>query len=446
MRKLSFVALAFVLLGIISVSGEIFPESRCGILTGQHVDQALIDNGAMSLDEIMTLGGILFTGNLGQMEGFGSATRPNFNRLIGPDSVSCVACHNQMTMKNGIVMQLQGGSGDVVANVFNGTDGVSLAQANERNTPHIFGAGALEVLAQEMSAELQALQDQAIEEALECDCGVLKEISSKGISFGWLLVNSDGSIDRGGVDGIDSDLVIKPFGQKGDTLNLREFTVNPMDRHHGLQSEEKVGTDRDSDRDGVVNELTFGDISAVATWQATRPVPIEMISLDGIEIVESGRNLFQIIGCTQCHVPRLPVDDEFFRMSSPIDFESELQFNLAEMLGLEVDEDGMLYIPLYGDLKRHDMGEELSDHHSVSGVSPNHFITAELWGVGSTGPYLHDGRAPTLDDAIRAHGGEGLRSRNSYIALSPGEQEKVLAFLNSLRLDQFSGERVTSCT
>lgn len=445
MRKLSLIAMSFILLSIISVSGEIFPQSRCGILTGQHVDQDLIDDGSLSLEDIITFGGILFTGNLSQMEGFGSATRPGFNRLVGPDSVSCVACHNQITTAEGFVTQLAGGSGDVVANVFNGTDGVSISQANERNTPHVFGSGALDVLAQEMSAELQALREEAIAEAQDCDCAVLKELTAKGVSFGWLLVDRDGSVDTGGAEGVDSDLVIKPFGHKGNTLNLREFSINPMDRHHGLQAVEKIGVDRDDDRDGIPNELTVGDITALATWQATRPVPMEVQDLESIEFIDSGRSLFQIIGCTQCHVPSLEVDAGFIRIASPLVPSSEFQIDLVDVLGLSVNEDGKLSVPLYGDLKRHDIGEELSDHLSTSGISANQFITAELWGAGSTGPYLHDGRAPTLDAAIRAHGGEAERSRDSYIALRPGEQEKVIAFLNSLQLTKDLGESPTTC-
>jgi CxxC motif-containing protein (DUF1111 family) len=46
--------------------------------------------------------------------------------------------------------------------------------------------------------------------------------------------------------------------------------------------------------------------------------------------------------------------------------------------------------------------------------------------------YLHDGRATTLRDAIRLHGGEGGRSRTAFDRLPPSQQERLLAFLRSL--------------
>ncbi|TWU49673.1 di-heme oxidoredictase family protein [Rubripirellula reticaptiva] len=59
--------------------------------------------------------------------------------------------------------------------------------------------------------------------------------------------------------------------------------------------------------------------------------------------------------------------------------------------------------------------------------------TPPLWGVADTAPYLHDGRAETLDAAIRWHGGESAQSATQYRTLSKADQELVLTFLRSLR-------------
>ena len=59
--------------------------------------------------------------------------------------------------------------------------------------------------------------------------------------------------------------------------------------------------------------------------------------------------------------------------------------------------------------------------------------TPPLWGVADTAPYLHDGRAETLDEAILWHGGEAESSRNLYSDLSRESKDAVLAFLSSLR-------------
>ena len=66
--------------------------------------------------------------------------------------------------------------------------------------------------------------------------------------------------------------------------------------------------------------------------------------------------------------------------------------------------DGGLRVELFSDLKRHDMGPELAE--SFGSDLDARFITARLWGVADTAPYLHDGRAHTLRDAIMMNGGE----------------------------------------
>ncbi|MFM9069591.1 MAG: di-heme oxidoredictase family protein [Planctomycetota bacterium] len=58
--------------------------------------------------------------------------------------------------------------------------------------------------------------------------------------------------------------------------------------------------------------------------------------------------------------------------------------------------------------------------------------TPPLWGVRDSAPYMHDGRAATLDEAIRLHAGEAKQVTQAYKALSGLEREQLLAFLNTL--------------
>src|SRR5262249_34681366 len=55
-----------------------------------------------------------------------------------------------------------------------------------------------------------------------------------------------------------------------------------------------------------------------------------------------------------------------------------------------------------------------------------------LWGVRDSAPYLHDGRAKSLEQAIALHGGEGQLSANRFYRLKAEERSQVLAFLRSL--------------
>jgi CxxC motif-containing protein (DUF1111 family) len=59
--------------------------------------------------------------------------------------------------------------------------------------------------------------------------------------------------------------------------------------------------------------------------------------------------------------------------------------------------------------------------------------TPPLWGVADSAPYLHDGRAATLDAAIRWHAGEAQDAAEKYRSLPPHERDKVIAFLSTLR-------------
>ena len=95
----------------------------------------------------------------------------------------------------------------------------------------------------------------------------------------------------------------------------------------------------------------------------------------------------------------------------------------------------------YTDLLIHDMGPDLADNISFgrpqsSSISNlltwSEFRTQPLWGISQFGPFLHDGRANTLDEAIRMHGGEAAGIRDAYVALSQDQRDEILAFLRQL--------------
>src|SRR6185436_2724788 len=101
---------------------------------------------------------------------------------------------------------------------------------------------------------------------------------------------------------------------------------------------------------------------------------------------------------------------------------------------LQTDDRGRGIVDLYGDLRRHDLGTGLAERIDEVGTGASVFLTENLWGVASTAPYLHDGRATTLTEAILEHGGEARTSRESFQALSLGRQRDLIAFLQNLVL------------
>jgi hypothetical protein len=88
---------------------------------------------------------------------------------------------------------------------------------------------------------------------------------------------------------------------------------------------------------------------------------------------------------------------------------------------------------IFTDFKRHDLGSQFHERE-YDGSVRREFLTTPLWGVGSTGPYGHDGRSINLVEVILRHGGEAQAERDEFAALPTPQQQWIVAFLNSLIL------------
>ncbi|MEQ1892957.1 MAG: hypothetical protein ABL998_10470, partial [Planctomycetota bacterium] len=341
--SLLFVSLASasLLAGCVRESGAP-PSAAVGdepVVAG-HLDQAAIEAGDVAVDELIEAGRALFAANFNELDGAGRpettgtgtdrdarAFPQNFNRISAPDANSCGGCHNIPRL---------GGGGDNVANVFvlgqrmpfvnfdggagdNFEDHLLSEVANERNTLGMNGAGFIELLARELTLELQELRADAL--AVAQLTGVPEPVAlvAKGIDFGSLTASPDGTFDTSAVEGINADLVVRPFHQKGVVVSLREFTNNAMNHHHGMQSAERFGAGADPDADGHANELTVGDITAATIFQATLQAPGRVFPNDAVALaaIANGEALFDSLGCAVCHVPELVLEDPLFSEPNP---------------------------------------------------------------------------------------------------------------------------------
>ena len=79
------------------------------------------------------------------------------------------------------------------------------------------------------------------------------------------------------------------------------------------------------------------------------------------------------------------------------------------------------------------MGASNVARHVQNGVAPSMYLTPRLWGVADSGPYLHDGRAPSLDYAIAGHDGEGAAARAAFDAVPLEDRGPIRVYLMSLR-------------
>ena len=388
-------------------------------------------------------------------------------RVTGPNGVGCDTCHNQ---------PVSDGAGSINSNnVRDPSRSGDISLFITRQPPHIFGIGAKQLLAEEMTADLHTIRDKAIAKAVNKGKKETKKLKSKGVNFGKITANPDGSVDYSEVKGVDIDLVIKPLEWKGVSSSIRSFVRGAANNELGLQATEIVGHDKDGDFDGIVNELGVGDITALAIYQAGQARPVTKLELadlglitltkQEIKSIKKGKKLFAKVKCATCHKPRLqllnPVfsepsqsaayQDEIFPSGGDpleeglnpatavtFDLTTDMLDNILLINGKEVhlgnfkkDKKGRTNVDIFSDLKRHYMGEGLRESVDETGHGAAVFITQPLWGAGSTPPYMHDGRASTITAAILTHGGEAKKSRNLFKKLSPRQKADVSAYVEN---------------
>jgi CxxC motif-containing protein (DUF1111 family) len=156
--------------------------------------------------------------------------------------------------------------------------------------------------------------------------------------------------------------------------------------------------------DEVDPETGKADIDAFADFMRFLAPPPQLSLTTS---ASSGQTLFKQIGCATCHTPVMQTGK-----------------NSVEALDRKP-------VRLFSDLLLHNMGT-LGDGIAQGTATPREMRTAPLWGLRASAPYLHDGRAETVNAAIRAHDGEATAPRDRFIRLSPTQRQQILDFLDSI--------------
>ena len=464
----------------------------------------LVSDLALTLPALFAHGHLIFSANWTEQEGGGrpftkgtgrqlssaahSLTGARaFNRISGPDANSCAGCHNSP-------FGISGGAGDFVTNVFvlgqrfdfanfdqndktplgnsvdeDGKPAALETMANFRQTTGLFGAGYLEMLARQITDDLQCIRTTI-------KPGQTKELISKGIHYGKLTLTTTGTWDTSQVQGLPRfsllttissnppSLVIRPWHQAANVVSIREFTNNAFNQHHGIQSTERFGVDTDPDGDGVTNELTRADVTAVSIYQAGLQVPGRVIPhVPEVErAVLLGEKLFDQIGCAGCHIPRLPLDKQGWIYSEPNPYNPPGNLRLGETQTLKVDlssdvfpaprlkpdSSGIVWVEAYTDFKLHDITDPADkDPGTFEPLDMNQptwspkfkqgnrkFLTKRLWGVANMPNHFHHAMFTTMRRSVLAHSGEAFASRKAFEALKPLERDSLIEFLKTLQV------------
>lgn len=413
-----------------------------------RLEQADIDAGRVPLPTLIEIGRELFFADFTPAQGLGNGLarlnspiagkRPapnlrhvHFRDFGAPDGTRCVGCHH---------VGGQAGGGGRSDNSFLDGDGDRPESGLDRNPRALLGAALLERLADEMSAELHTHLNQSIS---SLGRGQSVPLTAKGVSFGVVRMTRDGRLDLTGIHGVSLDLVVRPFGWKGTSASLRQMVVSSLQQNLGIQADELVeragrsgalgtGPRLDPDADGISHEATRGMVTALTAYLASVAPPIEEFGMDPVFLmsVGKGKRLFDRLGCAECHTPELPLQNTVISLGPTPD--SQPQVDLAPLIAGSSQPDKPRKVQLYSDLRRHNMGDALSETRGYLGIPRHQWMTPPLWGVAVTQPYLHDGRAGSLHEAILAHGGEAQTARDAYEKLSVEEGAAVRLFLISL--------------
>jgi CxxC motif-containing protein (DUF1111 family) len=274
-----------------------------------------------------------------------------------------------------------------------GQHGAIFIRSSQRNPTPLFGIGLID-----------AIPDEVIEAAAR------RRFPGSSVR-GRVSRLADGRIGR--------------FGWKAQASSLEEFIHSAATIELGLEvpGRHQAGDPRIPAISPPGLDMDQADCDALVAYVRSLPAP-DVMSDDQVDPkdaqhVKAGGSVFKAIGCATCHLPKL-----------------------GDVTGI------------YSDLLLHDMSPQLGDTSSYGvfaahapgdaqpaavrnrgprpGAADQEWRTPPLWGLRDSGPYLHDGRAITVDEAIRSHGGEATASAQKYIQISARDRSQLAAFLLSL--------------
>jgi CxxC motif-containing protein (DUF1111 family) len=263
-------------------------------------------------------------------------------------------------------------------------------EISQRNTPALFGAQLIEQLPDQVILAHERLQKLRY-----------RDPKGQGVTapVGRALLLRNGQIGK--------------FGWKAQSANLLDFVQAACANELGLGNPgqaQPTPLGKSYQPRGL--DLTSEQCEQMAAFISSLPRPVESApgGPGGQAACDRGRQLFAKMGCAECHVP-----------------------TMGSLTGV------------YSDFLLHRMGKDLVGGGSYSEPPPDadpspgaeplpdEWRTPPLWGVADSGPYLHDGRAATLEDAIKMHGGQGAESAARFGTFSPARQQDLVQFLKSLR-------------
>lgn len=334
------------------------------------------------------------------------------------------------------------------------------ARIFQRNTTALFGSGLMDAISDDEIRDQAKLQKRHA------------EIS------GRMSVLRDGSLGR--------------FGWRANAEHLIDFVEQACANELSLETKSRPQAS-DPGRPGYRNpnaDISNQQILAMSEYVGSLPQPIQLHNHDPESLRRSsrGEKVFDSVGCAACHVPdvgpakgiysdillhdmgpnlydydaagphvtrsrltsrieEVPNTREQTYYGSPTPIGSPgsrgLPNRFASPRGSAAGKDfvrlesNAIGRQIIGSTGRGVVSAELSASTGIERTlkasnTTQEWRTPPLWGVKDSAPYMHDGRAETLLEAISLHDGEAAGSRDRFLKLPIADRRALIAFLETL--------------
>ncbi|MCA9071199.1 MAG: hypothetical protein KDA84_19865 [Planctomycetaceae bacterium] len=288
--------------------------------------------------------------------------------------------------------------------------------SSQRNTSALFGAGVIDTI-----------PDEVIEAAAKIQYEDFPRVSGRVHRL------PDNKIGR--------------FGWKAQKASLRDFTLAACANELGLDVPEHAQPQvpYEPHQKSKGQDMTANEAAALVSYVRSLPAPIQEMPKDkeAAKIIKQGQELFTSVGCAVCHKQDLGEAKGIY---------SDL---LLHDMGSQLQASGSYGIPLVPEEfdPTADEPEAQTDRGTTGEADPNtttqttgrpqpsklkaatsgEWRTPPLWGLRDSAPYMHDGRAATLEQAIALHGGEGSDAAVRFFMMPAKKRQQMISFLKTLR-------------
>lgn len=233
------------------------------------------------------------------------------------------------------------------------------------------------------------------------------------------------------------------LGWKGQVASVEDFVLNACAVELGLEvpGHHQSMTPQAPKYKTTGLDLTAEECNALVAYVKSLPKPAEnrASGSEDAKVHNAGRAAFASIGCANCHSPKVGDVQGIYSDLLIHDMGQEMADDGSYSDGSSGDDDDEPLVPRISVANGQPV-QQPAAQRVPKGARRQEWRTPPLWGFRDSGPYLHDGRAQTLEQAVAMHGGQGAASAMKFFQLSPKERLQVETFLKSLVAPPSSGQ------